>query len=66
MDGVVADFDEHAGFGHVVASDGTRYFFHCTRIADGTRTIAVDTRVTFEVEAGHSGQWEATSVAPLR
>ena len=63
MKGVVADFDEARGLGTVTADDGVGYPFHCTRIADGTRTIAVGTKVTFEVVPGHLGRWEAAQLA---
>jgi cold shock CspA family protein len=59
--GRVAEFDEARGLG-VVDGDGTRYPFHCTAIADGTRTIDVGASVTFEVRPGGMGRWEATSV----
>lgn len=64
MTGRVADFDEARGYGTVRAEDGREYFFHCTQIADGTRTIGVGTPVTFEVMPGHLGRWEATAVTP--
>jgi cold shock CspA family protein len=64
MTGVVAAFDDAAGLGHIEADDGVRYPFHCTQIADGTRTITVDTPVSFEVMAGHMGRWEATAITP--
>jgi cold shock CspA family protein len=60
--GVVVAFDEHKGYGTVRADDGTEHFFHCTAVADGTRTIAAGTPVTFTLVAGHQGQWEATDV----
>ena len=62
MDGTVVDFDEDAGFGHIATEDGGRLFFHCAQIADGTRTIRVGEAVSFEVAAGHRGQWEAHAV----
>ncbi|MBW3614336.1 MAG: cold shock domain-containing protein [Actinobacteria bacterium] len=62
MKGTVLDFDEHAGHGTVHTDDGRDLFFHCTQIADGTRTIAVGTRVEFAVVAGQRGQWEAAGV----
>jgi cold shock CspA family protein len=62
LNGRVSQFDEAVGLGEVVADDGRRFPFHCTRIADGTRTIAVDTPVAFEVVAGHMGRWEASAV----
>jgi CspA family cold shock protein len=64
MTGVVAAFDDAAGLGQIEADDGVGYPFHCTQIADGTRTIAVDTPVSFEVMAGHMGRWEATAITP--
>ena len=62
--GTVAAFDEHKGYGAVRADDGRELFFHCTQIVDGTRTIAVGTAVTFEVEPGHLGRWEAIQITP--
>jgi cold shock CspA family protein len=63
MEGRVAEFDEDRGIGWVEAA-GERWFFHCTQIAGGTRTIAAATPVTFEVRPGHRGMWEAAQVAP--
>ena len=58
--GVVVDFDEAKGYGTVEdAATGTRYFFHCTQIADGTRSIAFGADVEFDVAAGRQGRWEA-------
>ena len=45
--GSVRDRDRHrrhastttAGYGTVADADGAEWFFHCTAIADGTRTI---------------------------
>jgi cold shock CspA family protein len=62
MRGVVATFDEHRGIGTVTADDGRSLLFHCTAIADGSRTIAVGARVGFEVVAGHHGRYEASSL----
>lgn len=56
--GTVSSFDEHAGLGVVTAEDGSAYPFHCTQIADGTRTIAVGTRVSFDLVA-RLGRYEA-------
>jgi CspA family cold shock protein len=63
--GSVKEFDEPKGFGTVEDEVGTAYFFHCTQIADGTRTIAPGTPVCFEVIAGHMGRWEAAAVTPV-
>lgn len=62
--GTVTAFDEAVGLGTVTGDDGTAHPFHCTAIADGSRTITVGTAVRFEVVAGRQGQWEATAVAP--
>jgi cold shock CspA family protein len=59
--GTVVAFDEARGLGEVDA-DGVRYPFHCTAIADGTRTIPVGTEVTFDVRPGGLGRWEATAI----
>lgn len=64
MHGVVTAFDEAAGLGTVTADDGAQHPFHCTAIADGSRTIAVGTPVRFEVVAGRQGRWEAAEVRP--
>jgi cold shock CspA family protein len=62
--GVVAEFDEAVGLGTVRSDDGVTHPFHCTAIADGSRTIEPGTAVTFAVVAGHQGLWEATAVTP--
>ena len=64
MNGVVTSFDDPRGLGEVTADDGTTYPFHCTAIADGTRTIAEGTAVRFEVVPGRLGRWEATRLTP--
>jgi cold shock CspA family protein len=61
--GEVASFDDHRGYGAVVDGEhGTETFFHCTAIADGTRTIAVGCPVTYTVAPGRLGRWEAVAV----
>jgi cold shock CspA family protein len=60
--GRVVEFDDVRGLGVIETSGGERYGFHCTAIADGTRTIAVGTPVRFDVVAGHLGLWEAASI----
>ena len=61
--GAVIDFDEHVGLGHVTADDGAEHLFHCVEIADGTRTIAVGTAVTFEL-LPKFGRYEAARLRP--
>ena len=63
MEGVVTLFDEARGLGTIEGS-GVTYPFHCTQIADGTRTIAVGIAVTFAVVPGHRGRWEAADLEP--
>jgi cold shock CspA family protein len=67
--GTVVEFDEDGGYGTVRedAAEGgasTERFFHCTAIADGTRTIEVGAAVTFDVVAGLRGVYEARKLRP--
>ena len=62
--GTVTGFDDAVGLGVVRGADGVERPFHCTAIADGSRTIAVGTEVRYEVVAGRQGRWEATSLEP--
>ena len=62
MRGRVSDFDDPRGLGTVTAEDGATYPFHCTAIADGSRTIEVGTAVEFEVVPGRMGRWEASGL----
>lgn len=61
--GEVTEFDDAVGIGTVRDADtGVDHFFHCTAIADGTRTIAVGTPVTFTIVPGRQGRWEASNL----
>ncbi len=62
--GVVTDYDDPVGIGTVTADDGVEHFFHCTAIADGSRTVEVGTRVRFTVVPGRLGRWEAAALRP--
>ncbi len=62
--GTVTLFDARAGLGEITADDSTVFPFHCTVIADGSRTIAVGANVDFEVAPGPLGRWEAAAVTP--
>ena len=64
MTGTVSEFDEAKGYGTVRTDDGRELFFHCTQIADGTRTISIGLAVAFEVVPGRAGRWEATGIRP--
>ena len=61
--GTVASFDDAAGWGTLRTDAGDEVFFHCTQIADGTRTIEVGAAVTAGVLPIGVGEWEAVSVA---
>jgi cold shock CspA family protein len=62
IDGTVTAFDEGRGRGVVTASDGATFEFHATRLADGTRRIAVGAKVQFEVVPALHGRWEASRI----
>ena len=61
MTGKVVAFDAGRGVGEI-ESDGERYPFHCTAIADGSRTIDVGADVDFALAAGAAGVWEASQI----
>jgi cold shock CspA family protein len=63
--GVVAEFDELRGLGVIRGDDGADVTFHCTAIADGSRTVETGRRVSFEVVPGLLGRWEASGVEKL-
>jgi cold shock CspA family protein len=57
--GVVTAFEEDRGLGTIADAAGASFEFHCTAIADGTRSIEVGTEVTFVLRPGHRGRLEA-------
>jgi cold shock CspA family protein len=64
--GTVVEFDEHRGLGTIATVDGRTVGFHCTQIADGTRTIAIGADVEFDLAPGPLGRIEATAITPRR
>ena len=62
--GTVTEFDPARGWGAVTGDDDLRVEFHCTQIADGSRSIAVGTAVRYRLEPGHLGRWEAAGITP--
>jgi cold shock CspA family protein len=64
MTGTVSSFDDDAGLGTITGDDGTEFAFHCTAIADGSRTIEVNTPVAFEPRAARHGTYEASAITP--
>ena len=63
--GIVESFDDPSGLGEVRSDDGDVLPFHCTAVADGSRTVAPGLPVRFTVVAGRLGRWEATALIPL-
>ena len=61
MRGTVTAFDDHKGWGTITGDDATSWYFHCTQIADGSRTIAVGAVVVFE-PLPRLGRYEATHI----
>ena len=64
QEGAVVDFDDPRGLGVVRSVAGVEFPFHCTAIADGSRTIAVGAAVAFAVAPGRRGLWEAVGITP--
>lgn len=62
--GSVVVYDADAGLGTVRNSAGT-WLFHCTTIADGSRSIDPGTAVGFEVRPGGPGRFEAFDITPI-
>ena len=62
--GRVAAYDDHKGYGFIETRDGRTLFFHCTAIADGTRTIPEDVEVEYLEVTDPRGKPEATDVRP--
>ena len=61
--GRVVVFDVDRGLGEIEEPDGTRRAFHCTQIADGSRTVAVGATVRYVLVPASLGAWEASEVA---
>ncbi len=71
--GIVAGFDDPAGYGTIIeeapdeaitGESPAGWFFHCSAIADGSRSIEPGTHVTCHLVAGHMGRIEATDIRP--
>jgi hypothetical protein len=67
----VTAFDDNVGLGLVrLDSSGAweraeELSFHCTSIADGTRTVTVGAHVSVVVVPGRMGRYEAVDVRPV-
>ncbi|MDW3218814.1 MAG: cold shock domain-containing protein [Acidimicrobiales bacterium] len=62
--GRVTGYDDAAAYGTVTDGDG-EWFFHCTAIADGSRTIEPGAEVGFVLVPGHRGRLEARDIAAV-
>lgn len=62
---MVTAFDPERGLGAVATDDGRDLPFHCTAVADGSRTIEVGTRVVFRSVPGHLGRMEARELVAV-
>jgi hypothetical protein len=68
--GEVVEFDGEVGLGTILADAGVSGVrrplpFHCTQISDGSRSVAVGTRVSFSALPARLGRWEAFDVTPI-
>jgi cold shock CspA family protein len=63
--GVVEEFDEPRGLGVIRSDDGAELPFHCTALADGSRSVEPGRRVRFRVVPALLGRWEAAEVDKL-
>ena len=61
----MAEYDDHKGYGYLEVDGGGRLFFHCTAIADGSRTIPTGVEVEYEAVTDPRGKPEAADVRPL-
>ena len=64
LHGVVASFDEYVGLG-VVQAGRDAYPFHCTQIADRSRSIEPGTEVSFVAVPRYKGRVEAYDIQPV-
>lgn len=61
---MVTNFDEARGLGEIKLDDSEAMFpFHCVSIADGSRTIPVGTKVSFDALL-KLGRREAGDIKP--
>ena len=60
--GTVVEFDAARGLGTGEDADGGRLEFHCTRVADGSRSVPVGASVRYVLVPGALGRWEAAGI----
>ena len=59
--GTVTSCDESVGLGVIAGVDGVDHPFHCSEIADGSRSIAIGAAVSYDLLAKF-GRWEAANI----
>lgn len=59
---VVVEFDDAVGVGVLEVQGAGAVDFHCTAIADGTRSIEVGTAVVCSLVAAHHGRVEGAAL----
>jgi cold shock CspA family protein len=65
IDGHVETFDELRGDGVLVSDGGTRFYFHCVNIADGSRSVDPGQEVEARRGVGHLGHDEAFAIEKI-
>ncbi|MGH9070227.1 MAG: hypothetical protein ACRDX8_03410 [Acidimicrobiales bacterium] len=60
--GQVIEFDRERGLGTVRGDNGATLAFHCTAIADGSRSIPLGSQVFYEISPGPGARLWATCV----
>jgi cold shock CspA family protein len=63
--GTVVAYDPARGLGSLQAESGEEYLFHCTAIADQSRSVEPGAAVAFSLRAAQGGSIEAVSLAKL-
>ncbi len=61
--GSVVEFDAHIGLGRIRTDGGEILLFHCAEIADGSRQIDIDRRVSFVIRRKFANP-EAFAIEP--
>lgn|GEM_PF-808831 len=69
--GTVKNFDSHVGLGEItIHKNGVlsnqSIPFHCVNIADGSREVALDLRVSFVAFWHPRGRFEAKEITPMK
>ncbi|MEO9181278.1 MAG: hypothetical protein ABI298_06475 [Acidimicrobiales bacterium] len=60
--GTVTEFDDDRGLGVLRSDEGAYFSFHCVSIVDGSRTIAVGSRVRGERHVGLLGHDDVVDI----